>query len=619
MKTEENYTNKIINNLKDYFKQNQIENYTNPSFEDKMRLVWIHSPKKIIKNSWYDSFGDLNKRMSKKLDSLLFSVSNKLFFFESFILIKNKSLKHSNKNYYTENNQNKYSYLENGIKRELDYYGKSFFYEIIDYKEFLNHELEYKVISNGVLRFYLFSLGEKSYYFEELKTDIPRLNMIFDELILILNSQYSIKKNKDYQGIKDKRVSNSEKSISKSNSVKTISSKDSNVFKTSEEKLNSKDYSNINESYRTQNYPLQEKVLSFVKTLPKIRPGSFSSIISIEKEKEGLFSRSPYKGWMLPGVICGFRKHRVTFDEYSIEIIKYSYPESNINPKLFYFDICSNKSKTFFNNLKDYVKYDQESVIYLQNKLQDVFEEWLIEKKIKENEKKNKEIERVSKLTKSISSNLEVFDKDGNGELDTVEVKSDFDKLVKKHQKKIIEIDRNYIQQFVKISNYQKLKRENLQKIFESISKSQDQKNLDETIELLKERIHSYELILLHSLCMVTCLVEDDMFTFYEIYESFDKLKIFKSDHENEVSDKLTNIEIGIYDLMFSIRSMEKSLIKEIGHLTYVTQGSFKELSTSVTKQLSSIGSSIKFNNLLTGIQTYQTYKINKNTKSLRG
>ena len=200
MKTEENYTNKIINNLKDYFKQNQIENYTNPSFEDKMILVWINSPKKIIKNSWLNSFGDVNKRMSKKLDSLLFSVSNKLFFFESFILIKNKSIKYSNKKYYVENNLNKYSYVENGIKRELDYYGKDFFYEIIDYKEFLNHELEYKVISNGVLRFYLFSIGEKSYYFEELKTDIPRLNMIFDELILILNSQYSIKKNEASSG-----------------------------------------------------------------------------------------------------------------------------------------------------------------------------------------------------------------------------------------------------------------------------------------------------------------------------------------------------------------------------------------------------------------------------------
>ena len=118
---------------------------------------------------------------------------------------------------------------------------------------------------------------------------------------------------------------------------------------------------------------------------------------------------------------------------------------------------------------------------------------------------------------------------------------------------------------------------------------------------------------------MVTCLVEDDMFTFYEIHESFDKLKIFKSDHEREVSEKLTNIEIGIYDLMSSIRSMERNVINELGYLSYVTQSSFHNLSESVTKQLSSIDSSIKFNNLLTGIQTHQTYKINQNTKSLRG
>ena len=205
MKIEEYYTNKIVNNLKDYYKQNQLENLTNPSWEDKMRLLWINSPKKIIKNSWLNNFGDLNKRMSKKLDSLLFGVSNKLFFFESFILIKNNGIKYSNKKYYVENNLNKYSYIENGTKRELDYNGM-YFYEIIDYKEFLNHELEYKVISNGVSRFYLFSLGKKSYYFEELKIDIPRFNIIFNELISILNSQYSIKKNEDYQEIEDKRL-----------------------------------------------------------------------------------------------------------------------------------------------------------------------------------------------------------------------------------------------------------------------------------------------------------------------------------------------------------------------------------------------------------------------------
>lgn len=230
-----------------------------------------------------------------------------------------------------------------------------------------------------------------------------------------------------------------------------------------------------------------------------------------------------------------------------------------------------------------------------------------------------KESKRKKELSDSIKKTLSEFDKDGNGELDTVQIKDDFEKLVKKHQKKIIEIDRNYIQQFVKISQYQKLKRENLQTIFSSISNSNYKENLDETIELLKERIHSYELILFHSLCMVTCLVEDDMFTFYEIHESFDKLKIFKSDHEREVSEKLTNIEIGIYDLMSSIRSMERNVINELGYLSYVTQSSFHNLSESVTKQLSSIDSSIKFNNLLTGIQTHQTYKINQNTKSLRG
>ena len=58
--------------------------------------------------------------------------------------------------------------------------------------------------------------------------------------------------------------------------------------------------------------------------------------------------------------------------------------------------------------------------------------------------------------------------------------------------------------------------------------------------------------------------------------------------------------------------------VNEISNLSYVTQESFKELNQSVTKELSSIDSSIKFNNLLTGIQTYQMYKVNKNTKSLR-
>ena len=248
--------------------------------------------------------------------------------------------------------------------------------------------------------------------------------------------------------------------------------------------------------------------------------------------------------------------------------------------------------------------------------------DWLedIENRAKEeaNKRKNleleearlKEEERLEKLKVKQSNILAELDKDGNGELDVVEVNNDFDTLVKKHQSKITEVDRSYILNFVKISNYQKTKRKNLQSIFNSIVKTKNQQELNNQVSLLKDQIHSYELILFHSLNMVTSLIEDDMFTFYEIYESFDKLEMFNSNHENEVSKRLINIEGGINDLMNSIRQMENNIIGELGYLSYVTQESYSELSHNVNKQLASIDSSIKTNSLLTGINAYQTYKL---------
>ena len=204
------------------------------------------------------------------------------------------------------------------------------------------------------------------------------------------------------------------------------------------------------------------------------------------------------------------------------------------------------------------------------------------------------------------------LDKNSNGKLDSIELNDDFDRLVKKHQSRISKIDRSYIKHFVKVSNYQKTKRQNLQVLFESLRKSKNKNEFELEIELLKEQIHSYELLIFHSLNMLTSIVEDDMFTFYEIYESFDKLGIFNSNHENDVSKKLRMIEGGLYSLMISIRQMEESIIDELGYLSYVTQDSYNQLSNSVSKELQSIDSSIKFNNLLTGIQTYQTYKLRK-------
>ena len=116
---------------------------------------------------------------------------------------------------------------------------------------------------------------------------------------------------------------------------------------------------------------------------------------------------------------------------------------------------------------------------------------------------------------------------------------------------------------------------------------------------------------------MILSIVEDDLITVNEIYEEFDKLKIFKSDHEKEVAQKLSEIGDGLNDLLHAVDSMERSIVSGLSQLTYVTQGGFSDLNHAVTRELQSIGSSIDANNLLTTIQTYQLYKINKQTKGL--
>ena len=75
-----------------------------------------------------------------------------------------------------------------------------------------------------------------------------------------------------------------------------------------------------------------------------------------------------------------------------------------------------------------------------------------------EKEKKEKYLELVREL-----------DKDNNGTIDVVEG-NDFSNILKKNQEKIIEINRDYIKQFVQVSNYLKLKRKSLQNVFESLN-----------------------------------------------------------------------------------------------------------------------------------------------------
>jgi hypothetical protein len=228
-------------------------------------------------------------------------------------------------------------------------------------------------------------------------------------------------------------------------------------------------------------------------------------------------------------------------------------------------------------------------------------------------EAEQNEKDRIQNLAKNQISILMQLDKDNDGHIDLVD--NDFNKLLLKHQKEIIEIDKNYIHKFVKVSNFIKTKKANTQIIFESIQDTSYQNELDELVSLLKNQIHSYELLVFHSINMIGALLSEDLITFYEIYESLDKLGIFNSNWENEVAEKLQNIGDKLDELLYSIYEMEQNIVSELSHLSYITQDSFMELNSNVGKQLKEVESSINTNTLLTGIQTYQLYKMNKNTK----
>ncbi len=225
-------------------------------------------------------------------------------------------------------------------------------------------------------------------------------------------------------------------------------------------------------------------------------------------------------------------------------------------------------------------------------------------------------LDQDSKLTILKNQFILKYDKDENGTIDLVEEKDEINILLNKHQKIIVEkgkeYNQNYIQQFIKMSNYLKDKRKNIQLIFESLKDEGDLKSFENYVEVLDDDIHSYNLILFNSLNLIVFLIDDNQIAFYQIYEMFDTLNMFDSKHEKDVSQKLTNIGDGLKDLMYEVSRMGDKITNAIGELNYITEESNKQLN----EQLSEIDSTLKVGNLINTINTYQNYKTKRRLNS---
>lgn len=211
------------------------------------------------------------------------------------------------------------------------------------------------------------------------------------------------------------------------------------------------------------------------------------------------------------------------------------------------------------------------------------------------------------------------FDKNKDGELDILEGDNLLLDLLEKHQSIIIDFDHSLVQSIMKLNKFLNTKKNNLIRVFDLLKSTDNQENLDEILPIIRESIDNYQSILVHSLSMIMSIKKKDMITYYELYETFDELEVFNSNWENEMSIKLSEIDSKLDDVVSSIKevlnsvkSMESTISNKMDQLTYVTKSSFQDLKTSVSSELKSIRSGVRLNNLLTGIQGYQTYKLRK-------
>ncbi len=239
---------------------------------------------------------------------------------------------------------------------------------------------------------------------------------------------------------------------------------------------------------------------------------------------------------------------------------------------------------------------------------------------------KLKNIEK-NQIQLKLKEKIKFYDLNNNNIIDVTE-ENGYRDLLESLKGELKDKDQTTIQNLIKLKLFLVEKSDNLNRIFQLYTNVENEKDMSFYLGVLNNEINLYQKLSFHSMSLLTFLTEDDMFSFYEIYEVFDELNVFNSKWEKELSRKLDRIkeEIsntnnilneGFKKLSDDMYNNTLSINNSLDKLTYITKESIKNLTSRMDKRLESINSSVQTNNLLTLINTYQNYKINKNTKGL--
>lgn len=143
---------------------------------------------------------------------------------------------------------------------------------------------------------------------------------------------------------------------------------------------------------------------------------------------------------------------------------------------------------------------------------------------------------------------------------------------------------------------------------------------LQSIIDLFVNGVNEINSIVYHTLNMLESIHQKDNLKYYRIYEKLDELHVFDSQWEKSLKKELSNVSENLHQLNAKIDALNQSVLRvgrkivdELGELNQT----FNTGLEAVADNLKGIESSVNFNNLLTGVQIYQTYKLNRKVSRL--
>ena len=137
-----------------------------------------------------------------------------------------------------------------------------------------------------------------------------------------------------------------------------------------------------------------------------------------------------------------------------------------------------------------------------------------------------------------------IYDADDNNDLDVAET-SNIELIIKQKQPAIRKIEkqenRNYLRDFTKINIFLDSFQKQLVDDYEDIQSFCEIENkislssAQQKIETFESNITSYKALMSSLVLMISNLVNDDLVSFFKLYDIFDKLSVFESNYEKKV------------------------------------------------------------------------------------